>query len=306
MSASANTAFDVSLARASYEPSGLKRAGDSIHIGVGWALFRGRMGDKALHSHEALHVCLADESNVIVDLGENTINASAVAIRSGVRHALREEAGTISILYLEPHGEPARILNHVCGGDGAVRLDASISSAIRNCVKNTLTWNASGQFIVSELRPFLHAPPETRGYDARVALALALIKESIHDSWPLATLAHSLSLSPHKLSDIVKASTGLPLRAHIRWLRLQAASDALAAGSTLYEAALRAGFADATYMVNNFRHVFGSPPSRFFPDLKTEKFGKEQSDRRHGRQPLRNSDQAASPVGAILDLALAS
>ena len=306
MSASAYTSFDVFPARASSEPSGFKRARDSIHIGVGWALFRGRMGDKALHSHEALHVCLADENSVIVDLGENTIVAPAVVIRSGVHHALREEAGSVFVLYLEPHGEPARILNRVCGDDGAIKLDASATSAIRNCVKNTLIWNASGQFIVSGFRSILDVPLETRSYDARAALALALVKESIHNSWPLATLARTLSLPPHKLSDIVKSSTGLPLRAHIRWLRLQAAFEALAAGSTLWEAARRAGFSDTTYMVNNFRHVFGVPPSRFLPDHKTEKSSKKQSNDKHGSQSLHNSDQVVSPVGAVLDLALAS
>jgi AraC-like DNA-binding protein len=243
------------------------------------------MGDKTLHSHEALHVFLADENAVIVDLGENTINAPAIAIRSGVRHALLEEAGSVSILYLEPHGEPGRILSHVCGGDSAIKLDASVSSAIRNCVKNTLAWNADGQFIVNELRSILDVPLEARGYDARVALALALVKEGIRNSWPLATLARTLDLSPHKLSDIVKAATGMPLRAHIRWLRLQAAFGALTTGNTLSAAACEAGFPDTTYFVNYFRHIFGASPYRFLPDLKKEE---------------RFSPQA------VLDLALAS
>ena len=305
MSAIAHKVFNVSRARSQPVRSGPERAGDSIHIGIGWALFRGRMGDKTLHSHEAVHVCLADENAVIVDLGENTINAPAVAIRSGVRHALREEAGSVFVLFLEPHGEAARILSRVCGADGAIRLDASVSSAIKNCVKNTLTWNASGQFIVSELRSILNAPPETRGYDPRVALALALIKEGIHNSWPLAALAHTLEMSPHKLSDIVKASTGLPLRAHIRWLRLQAAHEALAAGATLVEAARGAGFSDTTYLVNNFRHVFGTSPFRFLPDINKEA-NRVQSGRRYSRRLSHESDQGILPADMSADMALAS
>lgn len=306
MSAIAHKAINVSRARSLPVRSGLERARDSIHIGIGWALFRGRMGDKTLHSHEALHVCLADENAVIVDLGENTINAPAVAIRSGVRHALLEEAGSVFVLFLEPHGEPARILSRVCGADGAVRLDASVSFAIKNCVKNTLTWNANGQFIVSELRSILDTPLETHGYDARVALALALVKESIHNSWPLATLAQTLELSPHRLSNIVKASTGLPLRAHIRWLRLQAAFEALTAGSTLSVAAQAAGFSDTAYLVNNFRHVFGASPNRFLPDLRRDEPIQTRGGAKFKDSPLDCSDQIGSPVDVLSDLALAS
>jgi AraC-like DNA-binding protein len=56
-------------------------------------------------------------------------------------------------------------------------------------------------------------------------------------------------------------SVGLPLRPYLRWLRVQRAAAAIAAGQPLAQAAASAGFSDAAHMSRTFRDMFGLPPS---------------------------------------------
>jgi AraC-like DNA-binding protein len=57
------------------------------------------------------------------------------------------------------------------------------------------------------------------------------------------------------------ATVGIPLRPYLRWLKLERAGVAIAAGAPLGEAAHAAGFADAAHMTRTFRRMFGVTPS---------------------------------------------
>jgi AraC-like DNA-binding protein len=77
----------------------------------------------------------------------------------------------------------------------------------------------------------------------------------------LATLAAIAGLSPGRFMHAFTAAVGIPLRPYLRWLRLERAGAALAAGAPLGEAAYAAGFADAAHMSRTFKRMFGVSPS---------------------------------------------
>jgi AraC-like DNA-binding protein len=77
----------------------------------------------------------------------------------------------------------------------------------------------------------------------------------------LVALAQLAGLSPGRFMHAFTGMVGVPLRPYLRWLKLERAGAALAAGAALGEAAYAAGFADAAHMSRTFRRMFGVTPS---------------------------------------------
>jgi AraC-like DNA-binding protein len=237
-------------------------------VGTGWAVYQGDVGDESLHAHRAVQVCIARETHVIVDLGENTICASSAVIKCGERHALRRETGIASVLYVDPDGPVAIGLNALCRDQGAVALDRAIERAARKLIKRLLNPKEDSQQALDDMARVLERAPKTRIHDVRAAAALALITADPGADWPLSHLSRTIGLSSSRLAKAVKAISGLPIRAHIRWLRIQSAVREAAGGAGLTAAAQLGGFSTAEQFSYSFREMFGMPPSAFISCLR--------------------------------------
>jgi transcriptional regulator GlxA family with amidase domain len=91
---------------------------------------------------------------------------------------------------------------------------------------------------------------------------LAVLRDSgVDDATSRESLASSVKLSPSRLMHVFTASTGIPLRPYLAWLRLQRAATAIVNGSSMGGAAHAAGFADASHMSRTFRRMLGVAPS---------------------------------------------
>ena len=238
-----------------------------FHVGDGWALYDGPASDNTPHAHHALQACLSRDTEVAVELNEHTYWGSSVIIRSGFQHALRADSGLVRVLYLDPHGEPAHVLERACGGDGVAKPASAVENALRKCIERTMKRDASGQFLIGDVRAILGSPFKAPNNDERADQVLAILRRDLAFPPPLAPLARTFGLSPHRLSDIVTAETGLPLRGHIRWLRMQAAVHALTRRSDSDSVAREVGFRNGAYLTNCFRQMFGASPSELMPSV---------------------------------------
>ncbi len=70
-----------------------------------------------------------------------------------------------------------------------------------------------------------------------------------------------MALSSHRFQHVFRASTGVPFRRYLLWLRLIGAVNAAASGASLTDAAYAAGFSDSAHLSRTFRRMFGLAPS---------------------------------------------
>jgi AraC-like DNA-binding protein len=98
--------------------------------------------------------------------------------------------------------------------------------------------------------------------DARVAAALRRLGEAPAEPHQLTSMARYVHLSPSRFLHLFKETTGVPFRRYRVWTRMGAAVRALAAGVSLTEAALDAGFSSSAHFSAAFREMFGLAPSR--------------------------------------------
>ena len=116
-------------------------------------------------------------------------------------------------------------------------------------------WRARCRSVVSQWRP----PP---GRHPGVRRVLRYLRQAAPETdTSLAALAEIAGLSPGRFMHAFTETVRIPLRPYLRWLKLERAGAALAAGASLGEAAYGAGFADAAHMSRTFVRMFGVSPS---------------------------------------------
>ena len=74
-------------------------------------------------------------------------------------------------------------------------------------------------------------------------------------------LAAEWGLSVSRLTQVFSEEIGTPIRSHVRWLRLVNATEQLANGASITQAAHEAGFADGPHFTRTFRTIFGLAPT---------------------------------------------
>lgn len=98
--------------------------------------------------------------------------------------------------------------------------------------------------------------------DSRVERAIRTLAQQPLDrrTTSLARLAQGAGLSASRFGHVFTESVGVPVRAYMRWLRLQRAARALVSGRSATQAAYRAGFSDAAHLTRTFRRTLGVSP----------------------------------------------
>lgn len=245
----------------------LRRPRNASYIGSGWAVHRNETCDRQPHKHDALQLVLAPQGEALVQLRGATLRGSGLLIGSGVIHSVCGEPASPWMVYVDRDCECAEALGKLLGPDGAIRIASALERGARCLIRDVLDRRGDAEHAFDRFSAGLGGPKTGRPSDARVEKALTILAHKYRSQWPLAGLLRASGLSESHFGVLFKACTGLPLRTHVRWLRISAAVDALAEGIEDETAASAAGYSSALQFVNSFRHIFGVRPHAFATSL---------------------------------------
>lgn len=180
-------------------------------------------------------------------------------------------AGTavVAIYYLAPFSQDyaalASVMKPAASGiyyghpDEANLLEAAIS--IRD---GRFTPQGARQRLREALIPRAIAQRRFREFDERVVHVARLIRQSIFDGLTLGELADAVQLSSSRLEKLFKEQAGLPITQYRMRYRLFLASILMAAGQSMTDAALCAGFSNSAHLSRSYRALNGMTPSDVF------------------------------------------
>ena len=216
-------------------------------------LFRGHAADNRLHRHATVQLTIGLDGPVALRVGGTasalmSMSGPAWLVRPEVAHAL-QPGPRVWLALLEPQTRLARYLLDAIGPAGVAELPVGLRARI------DAIGPLAGSLDALRLVPDADAPT-----DERLDLALRFIAEG---SGPrlVERAAAACGLSVSRLRALAHARLEVP---PARWLmlrRLHRASRSLAAGASLAEAALDAGFADQAHLSRSMRRAFGVTPS---------------------------------------------
>lgn len=223
----------------------------SAQLSAGFGVFRGPIGDSALHAHYAHQLVIALEGEVGVAFPTGPLRSAGMAVPAGLPHCVCAEEALL--IYLDPlSAEGAALFSPK--PTAALPLEPALCSQL-------LAAAGKGQ----PLRPVLRRAfslPSPSAPDSRMAAVAEALRARVADGGiGRLQLAELANLSPSRFSHWFVEQTGLPLRSYRKWLRLEMALHRLAHGGNLTVAAHAAGFADSAHLSRTFRDMFGMNPA---------------------------------------------
>lgn len=242
-----------------------------LYLWPGRALYVGSAADTAIHSHHAAQICvgLTDDFRVRTHPTESWRRCDSAVIPSDLAHQIDGGGALMALIYLDPESEEGRTFSATSESGFGSRQDAeqrSIFKALRNCIDERCEIAAAAQ-VVDAVLGCLNPPRRPRRVlDSRVDRLLPHIRERPGLRMPAAEAAALTGLSSTRFQHLFRESTGIPFRRYLLWLRLVAAVERVATGSSLTEAAHGAGFADSAHLSRSFRRMFGLTPSALAKD----------------------------------------
>jgi AraC-like DNA-binding protein len=232
------------------------------------ALYLGPGVAATVHAHHALQVCIPLSGLVRLRPGANSPwrEYRGAVIPSNEPHESDVAVDLVSSLWIEPGGEipraslPRREQSPILAIDDAA-LNV-IVPRLHECWEHDFAADRASVLVDDILQRLAPHQPRTP-VDPRVTRAFQILDSAPEHRIPWKQVATAVHLSPGRLAHLFTATTGIPARRYLLWLRLRDAVDSLAAGATSTEAAYAAGFADAAHLARTFRRMLGFAPSSF-------------------------------------------
>lgn len=216
----------------------------ALCLGDGWAIWRGAVGDNALHRHLASQAVLSSDGvRVYVEDGGVRFGRT-ILLDPLVPHRL-DGVCEAEILFVEPACAaklPAELRRRLAERLGeAVWLEAA--------APRHRFWS---RLLVESGSAAAPQPSEA------LARSLALVEASLGGGpVPLSRAAACAGLSAERYRHLFVEIVGLPFRRYVLWRRLQRAFRTLEAGGDVTSAAHDAGFADSAHFARTLRAMLG-------------------------------------------------
>lgn len=222
-------------------------------------------GKTRLHAHHCWHLIVGLDADLsfTARAGERPHAAGALISAPDAPHAVDARGTRAIIVFVEPESDAGERLLAI-RGRGSIGLfrhaDAARLRALLSPEGPVLADPEGAVARALSLGGGPVAPPPGRHPGVRRVLRY-LRQAPPETDTSLAALAEIAGLSPGRFMHAFTETVGIPLRPYLRWLKLERAGAALAAGRSLGEAAYGAGFADAAHMSRTFLRMFGVPPA---------------------------------------------
>jgi AraC-like DNA-binding protein len=241
---------------------------NKLYIWENRVFYLGELPDMSEHRLGGAALCLGIDKPLQVLESESNgwQTCRSVLIPPGCLHEINTGGAQMAVVFLEPESEHYAILREVMqGGEWQCLYGLAHESEALKIVHDLYHYACDAEttyrLLDDIIDPHKLAPDTSHALDTRIDKVVQLIKEDISQSYSVEELANRVNLSPTRLVHLFKEQTGVPIRRFRQWNRMKAVVAWVAAGGTLTEAALQAGFSDSAHLSRAFRNMFGLKPS---------------------------------------------
>jgi AraC family transcriptional regulator len=214
------------------------------------------------HSHHAIQVTFALKGEFRLSVGKEVLCGPVAAVAANVSHTF-QASGVAAFLFIAPESSAGLSLKQTLFASKSVVNVAkgplvSALGELRECYERGANAEELRQLGQRLIAAWPKADQRSLP-DHRVRQMIEYARNHLEGQITLPAAARIAHLSDGRARHLFVASTGLPFKTFVLWLRLERAIARYAGGSSLTEAAHDAGFADSAHLSRTFRRTFGLP-----------------------------------------------
>jgi AraC-like DNA-binding protein len=236
----------------------------ALHLFPNGGLFVGADMVNEPHRHFTTSIIVGIDGPILLraDSLPDWTPLDGVLVAPNVEQQLDARGKRVATFQVDPESTDFGLIAHQFATEGVRRMDESTVAKVRAAVQS-MTDSPRAAFEVWSLTigALSESGAPRRELDPRIRKVLEIIKADFLSPPPAGKLAAAVGLSAGRLIHLFTREMGLPIRRYILWLRLRDVLISAVAGSSLTEAAHRAGFSDSAHLSRTFRGMFGFPPS---------------------------------------------
>ncbi len=222
---------------------------------------------RRLNVPSTLLVSLEDPLDLLDPQRREVVRNGSFLIPAGMDVEIETRGAPVALFFLDPLGTDLARLRRLMtdsrriGAQGVftgIRGEAEVVE-FANILRHERPSLATAVQIVDDW--LAHASGQVADPDPRVSRAVSIIKDHYNENLSVDWIARQVGISSPRLIQLFKQVTGSPIRRFRLWHRIFVTAARLAAGHTLTQAALGAGFADYPQFSRTYRELVGAHPS---------------------------------------------
>ena len=246
-------------------PSSGSHSAGTLHAWPAVLVTWGPGGKTRLHAHHCWHLIVGLEAELTVTTraSERPRRAGALITAPDTPHAVDARGTRALIVFVDPESDAGERLLAARGRASIGLFRHADADRLRTVLSPEGSALADPEGAVARALSLGGEPVvPPAGRHPAVRRVLRYLRQAPLDAdTSLTALSEIARLSAGRFMHAFTETIGIPLRPYLRWLKMERAGAALAAGASLGEAAYGAGFADAAHMSRTFLRMFGVSPS---------------------------------------------
>jgi AraC-like DNA-binding protein len=234
----------------------------TLAFGPWWLLYCGPIGPTELHAHHAFQIVVHGGTACVHGRSGEPIHGPIAVVEPNQPHAIHSRRDHAVVVFIEPESRTGHALRHRSAVD-PVGPGHPVSEVLGDLLPDN--WSRAEEAVrrtLSHVGVPDDATPLRWWRHPAVDEAIVRIPDLVDaGALDVDELATAVGVSTSRLTHVFSSEIGIPLRSYARWLRLVTATEHLADGCNITEAAHAAGFADAAHFSRTFKEMFGLAPS---------------------------------------------
>lgn len=230
--------------------------------------------DDAPHQHFMKHILIALEGTAKCMIAGNEVESRGILIQSSVQHQVYESNQDMLLFLIPDCSDFGRYIEmkYLSGESYYILTEVIMKQLIQlwseKSIDNT-TEKQWKEIFQSTFACFSYNMNKSYIRDERVLEAMKFISSSIENgSLRRKEIAAHVSVSPDRLSHIMKEETGMTIRDYILLCKIKKAIELMMNGNSITCACMQAGFSSSSHFADTIRKCFGLSAKRTMDYMK--------------------------------------
>lgn len=200
-----------------------------------------------MHQHFAKHILIADDGELECDVDGEQFKCKGLIIQSNIPHTVHSGKTPITVFLIDETCAKAKIIDikYLKKKSYYILDEALVCNFHRISCNEMLSVLGLNDVICTE-------------YDERIKLALEIIDNcEMLETGIINTICDAVFLSESRLSHIFREQVGISIAGYVLFSKLSKTYDYIAAGESITDAAIHAGFSSSAHFAAVNKKQFG-------------------------------------------------